>query len=160
MEPPSKKAKYDQTWRNEYSRSTLFKDVIRSEKGPSMAFCKTCNTHFSIRASGRYDIKKHIGTQKHLCAQRAGSSSTLTSFVKKTEDYSVVNAEVLFTKFIIEKNLPLASFRFLATNQIFFRFRIVHFFSKSYTFWTSVVHFFMSKGWQLCIFEDKGKKLI
>ena len=67
METPTKKVKYDQTWLEEYKLS--FKGVIQSEKGPSYAFCQLCNNHFSIRASGRYDIKRHF-PRKSIFVQR------------------------------------------------------------------------------------------
>lgn len=108
MEPPFKKQKCGQTWKDQYS--SVFKGVVNSDKGPTMAFCETCNSHFSIKASGRYDINKHLKTQKHLNAEKAsGSSGSLMSFVgKKNDDFSVISAEVAFTKFLVEKNLPLA----------------------------------------------------
>lgn len=108
-EPPAKKSKvsYDQTWKEDYARE--FKVITKSEKGISMAFCTTCNSHFSIKASGKYDIKRHFATQKHIAAQKAaGTSSLLSAFAKKEDDLSMINAEVTFTKFIIEKNLPIA----------------------------------------------------
>lgn len=114
--PPSKKQKilqnhkYDQVWKEAYSQN---KGIVRSDKGPSFAFCELCSTHFSIRASGAYDIKKHCNTSKHTSAAKASSSTSkpLTSFfASKTAglDTSVIRAEVVFTKFLIDRNLPLA----------------------------------------------------
>ena len=106
-----KKAKtsYGQSWKEEYSRD--FNGVVKSEKGSSMAFCTICNCHFSIKSSGRFDIKRHITSQKHISAQKAAGSSNLLSSFKKIEsdaNFSAIRAEVVFTKFIIEKDLPIA----------------------------------------------------
>lgn len=104
-----KKAKtaYGQTWKEDYSRD--FKGIVRSDRGSSMAFCNICNSHFSIKSSGKFDIKRHFSSQKHVAAQKAAGSSSLLSSFKKTEtDYSTIKAEVVFTKFLIEKDLPIA----------------------------------------------------
>lgn len=87
----------------------MFKGIVKSDKGPTLAFCEPCRCHFSIRASGSFDIKRHCASQKHKNVQTAIGSSSLTSFMKgKEEDMSVINAEVIFTKFLIERNIPLA----------------------------------------------------
>ena len=53
----------NQTFKEEYKKAW---DVIKpSKKGNNCAYCSICSADFSIAASGRYDIKKHIATAKH-----------------------------------------------------------------------------------------------
>ena len=96
-----------QVWKDEYSNS---KGIVKSEKGRSFAFCELCRVNFSIHHSGAYDINRHCNTSKHTNALKASDSKPLTSFfnAKKSEDNSVIHSEVVFTKFLIDKNIPLA----------------------------------------------------
>ena len=51
-----------------------------------------------------YDFAKQVAAQR---AAGGGEIVSMSSFVKK-EDLCVINAEVVFTKFLMDKNLPLA----------------------------------------------------
>ena len=87
--PPKKqcKIKYDQMWKECYG--PMFKGITKSDKGLSFAFCELCNSHFSIKASGAYDIKKHCGTTKHVNVQKYSAPwpSHIISWNYPLEDY-------------------------------------------------------------------------
>ena len=58
------------------------------------------------------DIARHLQKQKHQENEKAELAATkrshkITSFVKKSDDYSVINAEVHFTDFLVEHNIAL-----------------------------------------------------
>lgn len=112
MDPPAKKARVTQKFRSDYIISWPF--LCPSKLGDSHAHCKTCCSDFSISHGGRDDIKKHISSKKHathfqLKSQVAPVSSFFKSQSKTEEDLSVIKAEVLFQKFLVEHNVPLAA---------------------------------------------------
>ena len=49
------------------------------------------------------------GTAHKLKANVAAQSTKITSFMCESREYDVINAEVMFTNFIIEHNLPIAA---------------------------------------------------
>lgn len=113
MEPSSKRAKYDQVWKEEYGRSFSVNGISKSDKSLHSAFCSFCKCHFTIRSGGSYDIIKHCATQKHMLAERAASSkSNISQFFKgKVEDHSTIQSQVRFTKFLVGEELALGNFR-------------------------------------------------
>ena len=100
-----------QKYRESYTTTWPF--IEASSKGVQFVYCKVCRTDFSIKHSGMFDIKKHIGTTKHATASKLRSSNqSVLSFVNSPKaDKSgnrVTQAECIITNFIIEHNLPLA----------------------------------------------------
>ena len=77
-----------------------------SHKGDTYAFCTICVCDISIASGGRDAIKRHVGGLKHLDAVKL--IQKVTGFFAKDDDLSVIRAEVLWTQFVIEKNLPLS----------------------------------------------------
>uniref|UniRef100_H2ZS46 HAT C-terminal dimerisation domain-containing protein n=1 Tax=Latimeria chalumnae TaxID=7897 RepID=H2ZS46_LATCH len=64
-----------------------------------------------VSHGGYNDISRHIATEKHVSCAKAATQSKLASFFppagSKMSD-SVTKAEVLFTGFLLEHNIPLA----------------------------------------------------
>lgn len=91
------------------SHSSMFPFMKPSQKGETFAFCAVCNVNISVASGGRDDIKKHVEGQKHLSAVRESSTpiQKVSSYFSKSEDLSVIKAEVLWTQFIMDRNLPL-----------------------------------------------------
>ena len=63
-------------------------------------------------SGGANDIARHVQKQKHQENEKVELAATkgshkITSFVKKSDDYSVINAEVHFTDFLVEHNIAL-----------------------------------------------------
>lgn len=108
--PVKKRRLSVQHFRSEYTNA--YADILRSSKGSIYARCVTCGCDFSISHGGENDIKKHLKTTKHIQGKSAGQCSRkMDSFFVKTEstqEYSVVNAECLFTSLIVEHNIPLS----------------------------------------------------
>jgi hypothetical protein len=108
---PTKKktVKRKQLFRNEYI--TLFSGVIaKSTRGCEFAFCTKCKVDFAISHGGSTDISRHIATQKHKgYAALEKNNEKISSFFTTTNDYSVTNAEVLFTEFLVEHSLPISA---------------------------------------------------
>ena len=106
--PPKKKPKISQKFRAEYSQ--IYPCIVKSRLGEYHAFCQNCRCDFGISHGGKSDIDKHFNTNKHISATSAQEKSTNIGnyFVQKKDENSVINAEVLFTDFLVEHNLPLS----------------------------------------------------
>ena len=79
--------------------------------GDFYAYCDICSCDFSIKHSGRYDVKVHINTGKHQGnTEKKSSNHSILNFIESTKckDDSSINAECLMANFIIEHNLPIA----------------------------------------------------
>ena len=98
----------EQKYRREYSNEwpVLTKSAV-SEKH---VLCTACNLNFLVSHGGRSDCWKHIQTEGHRKKSAAVGSSTLKNFFPSSSnsDNAVINAEVLFTNFIVEHNIPIA----------------------------------------------------
>uniref|UniRef100_H2ZU74 DUF4371 domain-containing protein n=1 Tax=Latimeria chalumnae TaxID=7897 RepID=H2ZU74_LATCH len=75
---------------------------------PGKALCTVCNGTFRVTHQGKRDVEKHLtGTEHERLAQMFKACKPLTSvFAAGTLQNKVINAEVLFTGFILEHNLP------------------------------------------------------
>jgi len=87
--------------------------IKRSRVSNTHAFCEPCRSDFSIGHGGQHDITKHLKSEKHRSNYRAANSSrSLTSFFSNVGDMDldakVIEAETLFTGFLVEHNLPLS----------------------------------------------------
>ncbi len=102
---------WKQKFKSDYTRD--FPCIKVSRKGNFHAYCSVCNCDFSIQHGGRDDIKRHIDTRKHTQnANSAAHSQPLTSFFNvagSDEELKTTKAEVYFTGFLVEHNLPLAA---------------------------------------------------
>lgn len=102
-----KKKISSQRYRKEYSDEwpcLTFTDV-----SPNFVHCKTCNCNFSIAHGGRNDCRRHVLSPKHeqnkkLCSQ----VKPLESYLTKYSNTNIIKAEMLFTSFIVEHNIPIA----------------------------------------------------
>ena len=93
--------KYTETW----------PCIQPSKRGDFYAYCDICSCDFSIKHSGRYDVKVHINTGKHQGnTEKKSSNHSILNFIESTKckDDSSINAECLMANFIIEHNLPIA----------------------------------------------------
>lgn len=66
-----------------------------------------------ISSSGRSDLERHIGTLKHANRLKAKQTPTITSMFSSKRETDTLNkntgkAELLFTSFLLEHNLPLS----------------------------------------------------
>ena len=109
------KNEHKQTFKKSYTDDWPF---IEATKDAFMASCQVCSSTFSISHGGVHDIKKHVATQSHQNRVKKTNSAgkpvvfqppSLTEFMKKKEDLSVIRAEALFTRWLVAKNLPLAA---------------------------------------------------
>ncbi len=102
-----KYAKADQKFKAEYSKT--YPIIAKSKLGDLYGFCSVCQTDFSIRHGGLYDVKKHVASKKHESLSKTlESTKKVSSFFCPQQDQSVIRAEVLFTEFLIEHAVPLA----------------------------------------------------
>ena len=109
---PSKKriycVKFNDSWCNK------FKFIQKSRKGEGFALCTVCGSDFSIAHGGENYINRHKNTSEHRgyvnAAQQQrkltdiGGSSAAANLNQK-----VVEAELLFSGFLVEHNLPLST---------------------------------------------------
>ena len=91
--------RFKQEWRSH--------GMLPSKKGPTFAYCKTCNADINIASGGAYGIKKHLSTSKHQEVARASScsSSLISMFQQSPIEDKVTRAEILFASFVAEHNL-------------------------------------------------------
>ena len=110
---PSKKKKYcvkfNHSWCNK------FKFIQKSRKGERFALCTVCGSDFSVGHGGENDINRHNDTSKHKgYVDAAQRQRKLTDFGARSSatanlDQKVAKAELLFTGFLVEHNLPLST---------------------------------------------------
>ncbi|XP_069139811.1 uncharacterized protein [Argopecten irradians] len=107
--PPRKKVRlHSQKYMSEYEQS--FPCFRKSAMGVNHAYCTVCNVNISISHGGIGDLKKHIGTKKHVEVAKLREGQKISNFFPSkstSSDDGVIRAEVIFTKFIIENNAPL-----------------------------------------------------
>ena len=89
---PTKTVRH-QKFLTEYTAKWDF--IVPSVKGETYARCNSCNSDFSIKSSGAYDIKIHIESAKHKSSAEARASNhAITSFfASEKDDFSVIRAE-------------------------------------------------------------------
>lgn len=105
---PKRTKTVDQKYKQEYSLK--YPVITSSRVSASHAFCTVCRLDFGVAHGGAYDCTKHVnGTAHKLKANVAAQSTKITSFMCESREYDVINAEVMFTNFIIEHNLPIAA---------------------------------------------------
>ena len=74
---------------------------------PDKVQCTICNATFGIAHLGKCDVEHHLeGSEHKRLAQQVNSCRSLTFFPDQLSQEKVTNAEVLFTGFILEHNLP------------------------------------------------------
>ena len=69
---PTKTVRH-QKFLTEYTAKWDF--IVPSVKGETYARCNSCNSDFSIKSSGAYDIKIHIESTKHKSSAEARASN-------------------------------------------------------------------------------------
>ena len=75
--PPQKKARYLCKFSVKVSHEYPYFQA--SILGDTFAFCTICKMDISIGNSGKGDIKKHIGTPKHLAHECAASQAAISA---------------------------------------------------------------------------------
>ena len=106
--PKNKSKKYKITFQTEWL--TEFPNIKRSDKGDGFAFCTLCNSTFGVTAGGRNDITRHNKGSKHIAnASSSKIMPKIATLFKATTPNKVTEAEVIFSTFIAEHNIPFAA---------------------------------------------------
>ena len=71
--------------------------------------CTVCNVDINISHGGRSDIVTHSKTKKHIVNYSVVSKLSKLQFASKPDDFMTIKAELLFTNFIFEHNIPVAT---------------------------------------------------
>ncbi|KAJ8032743.1 Zinc finger MYM-type protein 6 [Holothuria leucospilota] len=100
-----------QRFKEEYTRKWPI--ITESTVDVFHAFCTKCQVNFSISHGGLNDIAKHVGSAKHRqiamsVQEHSGRLHRFFASDRSTEGEQVIRAEVLFSDFIVEHNLPIA----------------------------------------------------
>ena len=106
---PSKKRRI-QLFKGEYA--TEWPVLKPSKVSTNHVYCSACCTDFSIAHGGRDDCRRHVATKRHQDYARMMSKSTrIDKFFQSTSsgDQGIIQAETLFTHFLIEHNIPLSA---------------------------------------------------
>ncbi|KAG8590542.1 hypothetical protein GDO81_006790 [Engystomops pustulosus] len=110
-ETPKKKAKRLSHFKDAWMKEHPF--LKKSRRGNSFAFCELCAADFSVGHGGYNDITRHIATDKHGGSAKAmAQSKTVSSFFPASDSKlaeNVIRAEVLFTGFLVEHNISIAT---------------------------------------------------
>ena len=105
LPPAPKRTKRASKWQEEWKKYSM----KQSKRGASFVHCNICCTDFSIASGGVHEVKRHMGTKKHveLAKQSAGQTTIAATFRKGTSVADQVTAaEIYFSMFIAEHNLP------------------------------------------------------
>ena len=110
-EPPTKRRKqYAGKFQDDWKR--VFNGAIRKSKiDEHHAWCGVCSRDINISASGIYDVKMHIKSKMHEKNARAAVQHVpMTTFFKSASNApeTTATAEVMFSYFVAEHNLPAA----------------------------------------------------
>ena len=92
------------------SYSKEFRHTAKSRESVYKAFCTLCNKNFSIKHSGRYDIKTHQNSKSHKDLEKnidQNSSLQEMGFGLQSTSKDVIRAESHMVLFLIEHNLSL-----------------------------------------------------
>ena len=90
--------------------------ITHSKLGKGYVHCKSCKCDFSTKHGGKYDIARHMQTEKHKKYSQYMESPNINKLEKyfdqpnsdiTSENQKVITAECLMTNFIIEHNLPV-----------------------------------------------------
>jgi hypothetical protein len=107
MDRKKTKSRILQRFKDEYMNGIIQHSIL----GQHHAHCILCGNDFNICHGGKYDVEKHLKTKKHVELARLTDSNTkVTSYLQQNSsaDMNIINAEVLFTEFLVEHGLPLA----------------------------------------------------
>ena len=112
VEPAPKKKKYLVKFNDAWCSKYIF--IRKSRKGEHFAPCTICGSDFSIGRGGQNDISKHNATETHKKYVEAETKQRkLIDFTASSAtanlDEKVTKAEILFSGFLVEHNLPLAT---------------------------------------------------
>ncbi|KAJ8043481.1 hypothetical protein HOLleu_10580 [Holothuria leucospilota] len=107
----AKKPRRMQRFKEEYTRKWPI--ITESTVDVFHAFCTKCQVNFSISHGGLNGIAKHVGSAKHRqiavsVQEYSGGLHRFFASDLSTEGEQVIRAEVLFSDFIVEHNLPIA----------------------------------------------------
>ena len=69
------------------------------------AKCTYCASDFNISHSGLNDVTSHIRPKNHREMAKACSSKSISSFVRPPNNHKVIEAEALWTTFVVKHNL-------------------------------------------------------
>lgn len=112
-EPSIKKPKKQYLQKYLPSYTETWPCLVPSKLGDAHIFCNVCNCDFGISHGGKDDCSKHISRKKHIAlATTVKKNTNIGQFFEAThakEQNDTINAEVLFTQFIVEHNLPISS---------------------------------------------------
>lgn len=82
----------------------------KSQLGEHQAFCVPCRKDIKISHGGLHDLNDHIGTKKHKEYSKTQQlTQPISMFVENQQQEKVDRAEVLFSDFLVEHNIPLIS---------------------------------------------------
>jgi len=101
----SKKQKRDTKFHSDWNKEYTW--VQKSEKGEGFMFCSACKCNVSVKAGGMHDLKMHQATLKHQRNIKSiQSTPTVASLFTPSNVDKVTKAELLFSNFVAEHNLP------------------------------------------------------
>ena len=72
----AKKKKYAAKYKPEWATDLQF--ICHSDKRPTFAYCRVCNTHLNVAHGGKSDLVRHASSTSHSTLQKAISSPTAT----------------------------------------------------------------------------------
>lgn len=105
--PPRKRAKRAQLYRSEYKQLW---PCIDPSKRKGYVYCTVCKKEFSIAHGGKDDCRRYVNCKTHqdYLKLQTGNTTVTKFFPTAIESSEQRVAEVLFSNFIIEHNLPFS----------------------------------------------------
>lgn len=107
-EKPLKKSKKSQKYRQDYTKE--WPCLLESSLSPEHVFCTVCSRDICISHGGRDDCRRHIEATVHKKkANDRQANKKLSAFLTtQGDETSVIKAELLYTAYISEHNLPIS----------------------------------------------------
>lgn len=103
----SKKSKVVQKFRDSYTKE--WPCLVTSKMSENHVYCEVCSCDFVIAHGGRDDCRRHIESKKHQDYGKVQSvHKPISSFFVSKGENETTKAELLFTSFLVEHNIPLA----------------------------------------------------
>ena len=109
--PAKKRKQYAGVYQADWGR--MFEGMTAPPKlRERYAWCVPCSRDIKVSVSGVYDVRKHLKSKLHVrVVDFSRQQKSITTFFKRagidTPD-SVMKAEVMFSYFVAEHNLPAA----------------------------------------------------
>lgn len=134
--------------------------IIKQAGDSGKAYCTVCNKALSVSHQGYADVERHINGQVHLLkSKEVESNRKITQcFVSNRDSLAmkVIGAEVKFTSFVLEHNLPIAVVDHAGPlfRSMFPDSKIAQYYGSGRTKTTSIINEALAPGFSSLVYQQ------